>query len=158
MVNIVKITLLLLLFSFSGTAQTSVEDTLTASYRYSKARDLYIKSLHSKSAMHFNKLGDEFRGKLNFFGDNTVLATTEGTFEWIKENLERTDFESYEAAVKEYEELGVAAANNIESNSEFYDYLKYCALYHKEYRLLPDVQTDVLNSNPELLDLYKKYE
>ncbi|MCW4469850.1 hypothetical protein OGH69_12795 [Flavobacterium sp. MFBS3-15] len=156
--NILKISLLFLLFSFSGKAQTSVEDTLTASYRYNKARALYIKSLHSKSSMHLNKLGAEFRDKLNFFGDSTVLATREGALKWIKENLERTDFETYEAAVNEYEAIGVASANQVKDNSEFYDYIKYCALYHKEYSLLPDVCLDVHSSNPELLDLYKKYE
>jgi len=107
--------------------------------------------------MHLNKLGAEFRDKLNFFGDSTVLAT-EGALKWIKENLEHTDFETYEAAVNEYEAIGVESLNQVKDNSEFYDYIKYCALYHNEYSLLPDVCLDVRSSNPELLDLYRKYE
>lgn len=128
------------------------------SVRYNKARELYIKTLYSDSAMNLNKVTDQFRDKMNFFGDNIVLATKEGTLKWIKDHIAVTDFESYEAALKDYQLIELAATRQVDENSEFYDYIKDCAMYHKDYRLLPEVCIDVQNTNPELLKLYKKYE
>lgn len=161
MKNFLKVVLICLtLSSLPVFSQENVikEDTLSHTYRYNKARELYVKSLHSESAMLFYKLTDSYKEKLNFFGDRTILTTKEGNLKWVKEHLNVTDFKNYDAAVKEYEAIELAAANQLAENSEFYDYLNYCAMYYKDYTLMSDVMLDVQNSNPELLTLYKKYE
>ncbi len=139
-------------------AQEKAEDTISCTHRYNKARELFIKTLYSKSAMFAQKLGDQYQDKLNFFGDSTVLATKESNLKWAAEHIEITDFENYEAAVREYEAMESAVADQLAKNSEFYYYIIYCAMYHKDYSPMPDVYQDVRSSNPELFTLYKKYE
>lgn len=90
--------------------------------QYNKLKDLYIKMLKSPSNIEAEKLMSLFKDKMNFHGDRIKFAR-EGVLPWIKENIGTTKFESYDAALQEWDILVKAQQIVIEQNPEYYNCL-----------------------------------
>jgi hypothetical protein len=115
---------------------------------YEKLKELHIKQLSSESHKTFSKLHKLFIKKMKFKGN--LVQLNGKYFEWIKENLANTTFESYEAAEKEWQVVQAANQANIKENKDYYDYISIC-LSCCDIDLISQVTIDVMQEQPELV-------
>lgn len=109
----------------SQTAPAAKKDEKTATEQpkvtYEELKELYIKMENSESHKLSNKLMKAFMEKMNYKEkDISVIQSPNGMLEWIKANIEKTGFASYEDAVKEYEEMMAATMKSTTENMDFY--------------------------------------
>lgn len=96
--------------------------------KYEKLKELYIKKIHSPTYRKYKSLINSYKSKWRFAyegsGDKlgAELAKNPGGLNWIKNNLEKTKFESYEAAVEEFDLVMAAAKDDNTANKEFSEY------------------------------------
>lgn len=123
--------------------------------RYKKLQDEYIKMLHSESSIYASGLRASFRDKLHAKGRGPRTTDKETLFKYIAENLDKTSFESYEAAANEYEVVLAASLAENEKNPDFMAIFYECAQHHGPYMYL-EIEAEVRRSNPEYYLLYEK--
>lgn len=134
-----------------------VNDTPYAE-RYKKLKELYIASLHSESAIYASKLKADFFLKVNFTEeDNTVMGIKENMFGWIRDNLHKTGFESYEEAVRDFEEIEAATEKELEENPEFLNYFLESTRFEGPH-IFTDIDQELRMMHPEMFHLYRDYE
>jgi len=147
------LTIALLAGSHTATAQTvpakPATELLSAGPEYDthfkKLKELYLKELRSESYKKSVSLHKAFLKKLP-----NEAFTTDDQLAWIKDNLPKTQFESYEAAEKEWQEIMAAGMASIEDNKEYYDYMVLC--FSKcEPQILTDMMMEVQEEHPELV-------
>ena len=121
----------------SGTSNAASKDTAYVN-TYNKLRALYLKQLDSESYKKAYNLSMNFASKAKFDGDFAILAVENGMLNWIKENLDKTSFSSYEEAVKLYKEQEVAFEADKIENAEYYTAAKIAG---EKY---PKIKVDVM--------------
>ena len=133
------------LLNLSGYSQTfEVEltgrDTVYEA-KYNKLREVYVKKRLSESYVAFSKVHKAFLEKVNF-NDHFKEIEMRTIMEWVKANLGKTKFATYEEAEKEWEAVRNASQAHGEDASEFYAMMR-------EYRangdmdIVKDVMKDV---------------
>jgi len=87
---------------------------------YNKLKELYLKQLQSVSYKNKELLTRSFLKKMNFTGKYSELH--KDVLAWIKRNIEKTNFETYEAAQKEWDFLLTIAQKEVTENNDFYEF------------------------------------
>ncbi|MES2484668.1 MAG: hypothetical protein V4581_01790, partial [Bacteroidota bacterium] len=141
--------LVIFCFSFYATAQrperpqrasaanATPKDTAYVN-TYNKLRTLYVKQLDSETYKKAHKLSMEFAKKTKFDGDFATLTEEDSMLKWIKDNLDKTSFTSYEEAVKLNKEQEAAFEVDQKENAEYYAFAK---IARQKY---PKITVDVM--------------
>lgn len=88
---------------------------------YEELKELYMKRENSESYKLSKKLMTAFYKKMNYSEkDRSALITPDSMLVWIKANLEKTYFASYEEATEEFDEMMAAGVKSVEENKDFY--------------------------------------
>jgi hypothetical protein len=115
---------------------------------YQKLKELYIKQLKSESYKKYFELNRSFINKMNYKGKISKLGNN--MLGWIKENIGKTSFESYEAAEKEWQAVQAASRKSMGKNKEYYDYTRTCIKCCGS-EMIAHVLTEVMQEHPELV-------
>jgi hypothetical protein len=150
---------LLIIFSIAGTytaiAQTGSIDNPECVARYEKLKELQLKKLSSENSIKYHKMMNEFSEKMNYKATGTkVTDVTKDLLGWLKDNIDKTKFESYEAAVTEIEALSAIGELSRNEGKEYFAYLRECK-QHCGNDVMMKVLNEVLKEHPELLETYK---
>jgi hypothetical protein len=149
---------LLICFALAGTytamAQTGNIDNPECSKRYEKLKELQLKKLSSGNSIKYHKMMKEFTAKMNIraTGDK-VTDVSEDLLGWVKNNIDKTKFRSYEEAEKDFAALSAAGEASRLDGKEYFAYLKECR-QHCGNDIMTKVLTEVLQEHPELLETY----
>jgi len=137
-------TLIILCFSLSAMAQHPRKTEMTATVKdtayvntYNKLRALYLKQLESESYKKVQKLTTAFMEKVKFDGDFKIFKEEYGLLNWIKDNLQKTSFTSYEEAENEYKAQEVLNKEYEQENAEYIAFGK--AVRAKYPKMMVDV-------------------
>lgn len=149
--------------TYTATAQTSTYNTTISlgqdslyNADYFKLKQLYIKKLDSETHYKCLVLGERFVAKINHPAKRDALRYIyKDPLKYIKENLSTTSFESYDAAVEEWEALTIAQMQDWEANREFY---KLEDVVRKRWgsKILSDVADEIDRESPEKFNLLEK--
>lgn len=113
--------------------------------KYNKLKAVYVKKRQSESYKKFSKLNDAFLEKVNF-KDHFKEIEMRTIMEWIKANLAKTKFASYEEAEKEWKIVREAVSEHSAESSEYYDLMR-------EYRKNGDMEI----VKAVMMDVQKEY-
>ncbi|WP_330443653.1 hypothetical protein [Flavobacterium sp. C4GT6] len=128
-----------LIFSLNSTAQTkednsSKEAVEESTYQkdYEKLKELHIAYENSEDKAKQVKLMDDFYDKIK---DRRKMRDAIGndigaTLEWIKNNLDKTKFTSYEEAKKEWDNIQAAGMSSVMKNQEYFNFMQKCLRKH----------------------------
>lgn len=117
------------------TAQTSTYNPVNSSSeckeRVDKLKAMHVTFLSSDTQKKYSQLIKEFNRKINLKGSGEKVENIiDDLMGWIKNNIDKTMFESYEAAEKEFEAISDASVAMRNENKEYYTYLNesrpYC--------------------------------
>lgn len=141
--------------TYTAAAQTETkpvkEEKLTGGpeydKHYEKLKELYIKQLRSGTHKKQRQLNNAFIAKMNFKGDPKEIQ--KDILGWVKNNIDKTNFESYEAAEQEWQAIITAGMDDFQENQEYYEYMRIC--FQCCDGLFLQVLTDVGEEYPELV-------
>lgn len=150
-------TILLLACSFAATAQTTMYnppaeliDSPECAERYETLKKMHAEYLASATVKKETMIVREFNRKLNLKANGekleVVLADVMG---WIKDNVEKTHFESYEAAEKEFAAITDAFVAVRAENKDYFAFINEAKTYCGD-GVLSRVVSDVSINYPEL--------
>jgi hypothetical protein len=144
-----------LVCSYTVTAQTGNIDNPECVARYEKLKELHLQKLTSESYVKQHVLLKEFTRKLNVKDAKYKVAEmSKDMLGWIKTNIDKTLFESYEEAEKDFAALSAAGEASRIEGREYFSYMKECA-QHCGNDILYRVNEEVFAEHPELLEVYK---
>jgi hypothetical protein len=115
---------------------------------YAKLKELYLKQLRSESYKKQHALNNAFVAKINFDGE--IEDFQKDILGWIKANIDKTTFGSYEAAEKEWQAIIAAGMKDFEENKDYYDYMMVC-FNCCDSEILTQVMMEVMEEYPELV-------
>lgn len=153
---------LIFIYPFVSNAQdTNIkikEDVIENDYNvcYEKLKVLYISYLNSESFKVSSKALDEFKDKVNYTASNAEAKEfikdsykENKPLKWIKENIEKTDFKTYQEAELEYQHFVELSKKSRTDNKEFFDYLKTVTDIHGS-KIFADAIVYVRLNHPEI--------
>ncbi|NDI98778.1 hypothetical protein GWA97_06790 [Flavobacterium sp. LaA7.5] len=149
------VTLLVCIITQNSFSQETVKDSAyVADYEQLKA--LYIKMLDTDSYQESSKLMKSFFQKMNK-KDKTVLIHPDDYINWVKDNIEQTDFKSFTEAEFEWDIIKLLQKKSIEENQGYYDFLMKAISKHGA-TISSDVLMSVRRENPEKFGLPAEFK
>jgi len=144
-------------FSVTCAAQTAEYNHLYDTSRdstyyatYNKLKQLYIVNMYTDAYQQNRAKAREYRNKLRSSGefDPKTLGKDHGGLNWLKDNWQKTEFKSYEEAVKEFDDL-LAATLVPTKESEAYNevYLEAIIKYGPE--IFTDMFFELMKEYPD---------
>jgi hypothetical protein len=112
--------LLLVLFMLPAFAQETKKDSAYIA-EYYRLRALYLKSVDAGKNNKSDKLYENFLRKAKFKGTHEEMAQEDGLINWVKQNLDKTEFTNVEEAEKAWNETREAMKNRPAEETEFFN-------------------------------------
>jgi len=132
--------------SYSQTFEYQLPQPKDSAYtvKFNKLKELYVKQYNSESYKKMKNLNDAFMDKVN--PDHTFLDF-KGVppIDWVKGNLEKTAFSSYDDAKKEYAEIEKAAVFVAAENGALTNMILEL-VKNKEHEIMTDVLMELMHA------------
>lgn len=129
---------LLLIFFLPATAQEAKKDSAYVA-EYYRLRALYLKNIEAKSKDNTQELYQEFLEKANFDGSHQDMIKKDTLINWVRSNLDKTDFATVEQAEADWATLDKAFSNRPPEETAYYTAAREAA---KTYGIT--IMTDVM--------------
>lgn len=121
MKNLLLLFIITLLLSFSANAQEPVNPDHGSVDPILK--ELYIKMIRSESHKNFDKASKAFTDKMGDEIPDDKLSSEGEMLDWIKNNILLTNFDSYQEAVREWNNVIALSSISVNANMAFHEYL-----------------------------------
>lgn len=133
---------------YNNVVLESKDSTFYASY--AKVKQLYIERIHTPAYQTYITHANEYKKKWRsvYNGTGSELAKDKGGLKWIKANLNKTQFTTYDQAVEEFSKLNTLALKEGFANKKFAD-AYFEALYKYGYYIYHDLEQEMQMEYPE---------
>ena len=118
---------------------------------YEKLKTLHLKQLNSEIHIESSKLMMSFMKKMNR-KDKTPITKPDDIINWVKDNMEQTDFLSFTQAEFEWGIINKLQMESIQKNQEYYDFM-IVAMRKHGVEIITDESMNTMNEYPEKFGL-----
>ncbi|MUV05018.1 hypothetical protein GN157_14975 [Flavobacterium rakeshii] len=125
------------ILSLTLTAQTTEDNSSkkaveesTYEKDFEQLKELHIAYENSEDRVKHLKLMDDFYDKIKELRKmrDAIGNDVNATLEWIKNNLDKTQFTSYEEAKKEWDNIQTVGMTSFMKNQEYFNFMQKCLL------------------------------
>ncbi|AXG74731.1 hypothetical protein DVK85_11015 [Flavobacterium arcticum] len=123
---------------------------------YEKLKTLHLKQLISETHIESSKLMMSFMKKMNR-KDKTPIKNPDDIINWVKDNMEQTDFLSFTQAEFEWGIINKLQMESIQENQEYYNFM-IVAMRKHGVEIITDEAMNTMEEYPEKFGLPKDFK